>query len=486
MKNEELYTINNVRARARVLCLSVTGKALLIAPCLLLLLFLSCQHDEADAPVTYSNAAVEFSTDDGSLAWADPSSSTRATTGPIADLSTLKQLFEGIGVYGYFTDNKTWSQAKTAASYPTLTQPWTASTDPKPDFMMNEQLLWDTTKERWTYEPPKYWPNSTDNATPRRISFFAYAPCIENAPETGITGNTYGITQLPGSEDRSPRIRYAVGALDTQQDLLWACCPDATRMGNGLIVVKDQTKTYEKVPLAFHHALSRIDIYVQRVYDEQAFSGKVPTDPDYTRLFISKLELTATSGTLHREGILDLETGDWTGTTAYDDNKLSFAEDVITELIRGTTSSTAAVIRDTELDKWKRNTDNGVFGTFGIDEVERPLLANSRTLMILPSGALKLSPKVTYSMVTRDNELQLNYLTDAEDNRYQRIVNTVTGNTIDINLQSGKHYKLVVQIGVETVRFVVAGIEDWDFPLRFVTPVEDYEQETENKTVNED
>lgn len=434
----------------------------------LVAVLLAACTERDDMPSPDSDEVVSFSANVLS------SSQTRAYTGTIDNLDALKAVGDGFGVFGYLTEANDWTTAKgayavNAAEYPT------------PDFMYNQSVYWgvqyldgSTPEYGWVYYPPKYWPNSTENATARRISFFAYAPYTAE-------GQTVGVTGFPSSSDKSPHITYKVGTIDQQSDLLYASCMDATRNGNGLITAGSPLNTYQKVPLTFHHALSRIDVFIQRIYDEETFTGKVPAGSDYTRLFVSKLEMTATSGTFYQEGKLNLENGTWTGTTAYTGNKLTFTEGEFTELIRGTATSTAAVIQDYELDKWKRNPG----GVFGVDDTERPLFANGRSLMILPDGSLTITPTITYSLVTKDNTLELGYLTDSDGNRFKRITNTVTGDPIHITLEKGKRYTLLVHVGVESVQFEVVSVEDWDFPMRFNPDVEPYKDETNEKVVNE-
>ncbi len=70
-------------------------------------------------------------------------------------------------------------------------------------------------------------------------------------------------------------------------------------------------------------------------------------------------------------------------------------------------------------------------------------------------------------MVTHDDDLAIDYYTDLEGKKYSRIVNEVTGNTMTIDFQAGKRYKMLIRVGVEHVSFEVLSIVDWDFPLRY-------------------
>jgi len=90
-------------------------------------------------------------------------------------------------------------------------------------------------------------------------------------------------------------------------------------------------------------------------------------------------------------------------------------------------------------------------------------------------------------MVVRDDNLQLNYLTDSDDHRYNRLVNIVEGNSVTLDLVAGKRYSLLIRVGVEHVTFELLRITDWDFPMRFdPNVVSDFTPETNGKVVNED
>lgn len=441
------------------------------------LLLIACSdHDGGDSPQPVDGAAaISFAAGIGTEV-----SETRVYTGTIDKDDDLKEIVDGFGVFGYFTDGNMWSSVKTTAIA---------------DFMYNQSVYWgvqyltqdgggnDVPHYDWIYTPPKYWPNSTDNATPRRVSFFAYAPFT---PEGAVTG----ITAFPNNTDKTqPYVQYILGNPNEQPDLLYASCIDATRNGQGLIQTETDPNTYQKVPLTFHHALACVDIFIQRLYDEETFEGKKPTLPDTTKLFVSELKLQETSASpkaIYHQGELSLETGVWsnlagkTGTDA--DQTIIYGEQFFNDSIGGTnnlptTDMKKSIIRDSELDKWEKE-------NYGIDANERQLF-KKQSLMFLPQE-LTLTPTLTYSMVTCDNELEHDYLTDSKDNRYFRILNTVEGTPIKLNLEQGKRYKLLIHVGVETILFEVISIEDWDFPLRFKPDVVPFEQDEKEKVVNED
>ena len=439
-----------------------------------LLLTACSDHDEGSSPLT-EPAAISFATSINNP-------STRATTGLIKDLNALKAVPEGFGVFGYLTDAANFATTfPNAASYTSFSN----------FFMQNQQVTWAVQYvdgegngvKDWVYSPLKYWPNYTDNNNsdpgPRYISFFAYAPYAAEA------GATWGITNFTRDGDRTPHVIYQLGAPNQQVDLLWAKCQDATRNGEGLITADASPLTYQKVPLDFHHALAAVDIYIQRVYDEPAYTGKTP-DTDHTKLYVSKLRLTSPApasgkNALQKSGKLNLTDGSWEDDGTWvgtEDVSIDYLERVFVDSLRGTLSNDEEVIRDAELDKWGTTTS-------GITQKELYLLKDSLTQMFLPRK-VTLIPTLTYSMVTRDDNLEINYLTDTENHRYARIINEVTGNSLTLDLVAGKRYTLLLRVSAEHVSFEVLSVVDWDFPMRY-TPavVTDYENENIGHIVNE-
>ena len=483
------------------------------------LLLVACSNsDDAGTHdmLSEGSSAIRFSTD----------MNTRATTGMINTLDALKATGEGFGVFAYLTDGSNWATTfadKEIATFSSFSD----------FFMQNQQVTWSNSyqdelevwQKDWVYSPLKYWPNSTNNATSRYISFFAYAPWVDVS-----TSPTSGVIDYVREADRTPHVIYKIGAADQQVDLLWANQIDAKRNGNGLIEVSTSgepavtTLTYQKVPLKFKHALSAIDIYVQRVFDEPAYTGKIPSAVLYPTVYVSKLELKSTSvagddkNGLQTSGKLSLIDGTWSdpgAPNAWADGsevKITYDESMINDTIRGTTDTREEFIRDIELDKWKwildtKNTpsvddDEWVDAStitdeqyaaeptrwknaYGVSEEERNFIKNTMTQVLIPRK-VTLIPTLTYSMVVRDDALLVNYLTDNEGHKYSRILNEVEGNSVTLDLKPGKRYTLLIRIGVEHISFELLSVVDWDFPMRF-TPnvVTDFENETIGHIVNE-
>lgn len=441
-----------------------------------------CGSNDEAGVTAVSAGVVSFSTGVGDGPWKEP---TRATTGSIDDTEALKATEEGFGVIAYLTDDKTWSAATGGISDYTTTGAY-----PRPDFMYNQPVTWNTTLSRWDYSPLKYWPNSTNNATARYVSFFAYAPFVE-----GTVIGTTGVTGMTWEQDLRPHVIYKVDESGNSTDLLWANKTDATRNGEGMIYFEGDDELWQAVPLEFKHALSCIDVYVQRIYDEPTYSGKKPADDDNaTKLFMHQLTLTATNTAengLFKSGRLNLEDGTWSsyadanhgGIQAWQAGKgtLSYPATAFVDHLAGTQSGEPEEIRNAELEKW------GVSGS-GVDEDEE-LLFKAGSIMLIPQSAeIDITPAISYAMVTRSDPSDLVYspLTDAAGNHYTRIVNTVTGNDIRLKLVAAKRYKLVIRIGVEHVDFIVVGIEDWDFPIRLNPTVSGATEEKIGHTLNEE
>ena len=273
---------------------------------------------------------------------------------------------------------------------------------------------------------------------------------------------------MTNSTDKSPHVEFVQAASPSlQTDLLWANFTNATRNGNGLIVVDNNgSKTYQRVPLSFNHALACVEVYVQRIYDEPTYSGNHPEQEKHTKLFISKLKLQNTVAIIN-SGKLNLSTGSWDSDSG-DSNDMTFDVSAINDAISSSDMT----------EKWPLT-------GYGTDQELRPLFKERRPLMLIPQE-LTLTPTLTYTMLTQDNSLELSTITDSEGNKYARIDHEMEGNPVRLTLQSGKKYRLVLHIGVETVRFEVESVEDWDFPMRFnPESVGDYQEEEKERTINE-
>jgi len=445
---------------------------------LTVLLLAGCaSQDDVQAPAV-DDMAVRFD-----VAVAEAAAETRAGYYALPiDLTVLKQE-PGFGVYAYYTERQSWTDYSAAA------------TGIYPNFMYDQLVKWDANSEVWTYNPVKYWPNGTGEANDftgtgdnqERVSFFAYAPhAALNITDTSVKNDptsdtSYGITHIngvelqqtalralrgTGSEIYAPTISYKYDATK-QVDLLWA----DPQLHN------TKQRIPEKVPFTFHHALVCIDLYITRdVEDNMAGEGTGQLDED-TRLYVGKLSL-ASSG-VPQTGTLNIGDGSWTGwTDSYSPSSPTFTYtvDQINDTIRGTDPDHADV--EWELNQYSRY--------IGVTDYHHHFLSTGHQLL-LPPGTITLTPTLTYSFVTRDDELLLNTgLTTTETvegvtttHYYSRILNeNMAGNSATYTYEAGKRYKLLLRIGVRHVALAVVGVEDWDFPMRYTTTVEDYQPAT--------
>lgn len=196
---------------------------------------------------------------------------------------------------------------------------YTSTAPNKPNFMVNEKILWDTESMGWYYSPIKYWPNETDNDSQEnpatmdgtnkhtdRLTFFAYAPYVTDAQADGSgTGIVYVSTdagKLNGTDMTDPAVSYKA-VLDNPNngvDLLWGVAPagglNYTAVNGNYVtapeglplknMIKPNVNTNMK--FLFQHALARINIKAVAAVDQLSAGGNL--DPN-TRITINKITL---------------------------------------------------------------------------------------------------------------------------------------------------------------------------------------------------
>ena len=198
--------------------------ATLVAAC-------SNDADEVESGYVPSNNAIAFDAN------TDDELTTRAS-GEINDNTTLQAT--SIGVFGSYTG---------ALKY--------ENTTVSPDFMYNEKVTYESGK--WTYRPVKYWPNDSREY----VSFFAYAPYVEN-PQS----NTEGIIDMSKLYDLGdPWVNYRIAenpwsTTSPQVDLLYGQ-QELTEGGNKtytpwLDQQKPDDPVNDKLTFTFRHALACI------------------------------------------------------------------------------------------------------------------------------------------------------------------------------------------------------------------------------------
>ena len=181
------------------------------------LLLGACSGEESTYEFPQGNTAVGFSGD---------IPLTRATK----EYITTDNL-ENIGVFAYFTHGDFDQSVAT------------------PNFMYN-QLVAKQSGSGWSYSPVKFWP---DNSTTERISFFAYAPYVNDAEST-----------TPSFQDRGtakgfPVLTYIVPVGENNQIDLLAATP-----------VMNQNKG--NISFKLYHTLTKLNIYVKSNDDTEGKS----------------------------------------------------------------------------------------------------------------------------------------------------------------------------------------------------------------------
>ncbi|MBQ9190509.1 MAG: hypothetical protein IJ142_02765 [Bacteroidaceae bacterium] len=397
----------------------------------------------------------------------------------------------GAGVFAYFTGSTPWATAAATA---------------RPNFMYNQWVDYDPTAREWQYTPLKYWPNDNQPADDEGaqgsvansyVSFFAYAPYVASpltpgASETGVIG--FSANDATGA----PHVTYRLSASGTQQvDLLWgtrgktsyAQASGETNVADlsaGNVVNTDLTKqtTTERVDFLFKHALACVDIYVQRVYDEVSPSGKAPAE-ESTRIYVSRLALEVASDGLAVEGQLNLATGEF--DQGLGRNTDAFA--VVIDSTRIRSDLVGSQLPNSYLTEVRGMELNDFASHEGVNATLQRLTNETFATMFIPVAgeAVTVTPSVTYSFVTEDDALEHGLTNTTATHRYARILHSgIAGSAVTIGteydeggvkkyrLEAGKRYVLVCYIGVESVQYEVVGIEDWDFPLRFVPEVDPF------------
>ena len=127
----------------------------------------------------------------------------------VANLATTRTASNTLTIDGSGTNE--WSlKAKGFGVFASHTgsHPYVSSTTTC-NLMWNQQIEWNSTAVRWTYDPVVYWPNTDDGAS-EYVTFFAYAPysdgssdessaCIVDFSLSGETGDPWLTYQLGGT-----------------------------------------------------------------------------------------------------------------------------------------------------------------------------------------------------------------------------------------------------------------------------------------------
>lgn len=434
-----------------------------------LMMLVSCTSEEGGgASVVTAPTSIGFTTYVNSVATRAtyPYINTTPTVGAI-DSDRLKTT--AFGVFAQHTSETAWTS-------------YTAKSTTAFNFMWNQQVTWDTENSFWTYSPVKYWPNDNqpaDDQTPASqgslahsyLSFFAYAPYVQatDLPATEHSDATAdGIVEMSANNASADNsyIYYRTSnekPFDVAKsvDLLWASQQDLWK-------TKPSGEGYVdgQVHLTFRHALSKLDILVRAMIDrtEDLTHEAYPTTLDEnTKVFIESA--TVNTPTIYPEGKLMIGLGsetspywDYTGVTgqygfSFDSNTKNEVFDISYSLRYA--DANVPVTGLTEAETVKEAFDNM---TTGVTDEEQQLAADYATLMFPPSeSAGALSVRTIYHVVTYDPSLTLN-----APKFYSNVTNDITAtlSNSDFRFEANKHYKLLLNLGLTSVKFDIYVLND--------------------------
>ena len=449
-----------------------------------LMMLVSCTSEEGGgASVVTAPTSIGFTTYVNSVATRAtyPSVNTTPTVGAI-DSDRLKTT--AFGVFAQHTSETAWTS-------------YTAKSTTAFNFMWNQQVTWDTENSFWTYSPVKYWPNDNqpaDDQTPASqgslahsyLSFFAYAPFVDNAslpPGEPAAGTNDGIIAMSanGTNTDDSYIYYRTSNEkpfnpDESVDLLWATQQDLWKMkstGEGYVD--------GQVNLPFRHALSKLEITVKTLIDRTSThtSAAYSTELDAnSKVFIESA--TITTPDFYTEGKLMLTPydatptvprWDYTGLEAKKNTGFSFDSTTGNEIedIRYAIRYAAPNLptnrnwdgQDAATDLYDYEQAKEDFDAMeaGVLTTEQQLAATSSTFMFPPSLNEKaITVNIVYHVVTYDANLVLN-----NPKYYSDVTNNITA-TLDnasFKFEANKHYKLILDLGLTSAKFTLAEITQW-------------------------
>lgn len=234
----------------------------------------SCTKNDVAAPST-----AKLSAGEDVISFGNYNGRSITKAGKVGDmvLDSLKKADAGFGVFAYYTGAKDFNgTVGTDAN-------WNAAI--APNFMYNEKIYWDGASS-WKYDNIKYWPNdnanadagnSTGSVAASKLSFFAYAPYVNETTALG----TSGIVAISDNTVLQPKVTYQIDPDGNTVDLLWGtagsngadvndnaqpgskvaftnkdAAADTTDYAMNVNLVK--MKTDGKVQFAFKHALAQI------------------------------------------------------------------------------------------------------------------------------------------------------------------------------------------------------------------------------------
>ena len=391
---------------------------------------------------------------------------TRAGAVGAMDNDQLKT--NGFGVFGYYTDMNEYDQTST------------------PNFMYNQEVKYNGGS--WTYEPVKYWPNEYGNKAQSddvdKLSFFAYAPYVENTPSTGkveaeedLVGIT-GFTRNTAAGD--PYVKY-VGSLDPAQcvDLCWGVASDqdwniinggSQRMSAGmpwLNVQRPQKSLGQKMKFTFKHALSQLNVQIDADVNTNQHGQGAELNAN-TKVFVRSVTFSGFA----MKGALNLNneeagTPNWKGYncsneplqseeyTVYDGMKDGKEGTGYTASNEKVTGLNEKIIQDKAWNQSAEGVTKTAKNLFNSETVDAPIY-------VIPTGD-DMTVTIVYDIETKDANLAgtVSDLETAGVSIENKITKTITLTSADaMKLEAGKKYTIQLHLGLSQVEFD-ATVDEW-------------------------
>lgn len=394
-------------------------KRLLFAAAVVALGMASCTQDESVK--NQSDEAIRFGT------YVDRSTKGTVLTNDDPSTAGVTPLKDAaFGILGYYTIDD-WATGGATAT---------------PNFMYNEQIVWNSIIEgNWGYAPVKYW----SNVDAQKYSFFAYAP-YEASP---TDGSNKGITLSANNATSAPTIDFAIKALP--EDMVDLVCGQ----------MMDQTKTTDAITFNLKHQLTRITFDAKT--DITADAGKETSATYVIVKDVKFVKNDAAAGAYQSTGLF--ASGLYTFATASSNGtNTDHAQDGVWSSLdaQATDYSLNSILVEgtgrlgdetTGYDKSAGvAVQNGAAATTLFD-------ANEYLFMLPPNGSTGIADtkdiyvEVTYDIVTVDNALVNGYTVSSNN------VKTVA--LTDGTLVQGKAYKYVLEFGLTEVK-VSGTVVNWD------------------------
>lgn len=361
-----------------------------------------CSNDEINAPQqSQEKNAIEFSTYLGRNA-----QGSRGTETNNASIKSVKN--GGFGVLAYYTKQDDFN-----------------ITNHTPNFMWNQKVTY--SNSAWSYTPVKYWPTKVKD----KVSFFAYAPYVEN-------GNNNGIVLSGNSETGAPTATITL--------------PDDPSQTIDFVAAVQMNKTHDNsesaknnVSFILKHEMTRVK--VQAKLDKSVYSDNAKHK---TFVVIKNVKFND-KGQFYKSGKYTFSTDEnKRGIWATTDNATAYSLDLNKVMKKRTITVTGATGKSGSGDYQK-----GEDGIKLVNTDPVPLFEDDQYLFLIPVANLidgKATATIEYDIVTEDSKLAVGYsCTNAT-----KTVKLPAG-----TLQQGKSYNYTFIINLDEI-VLDATVEQWD------------------------